>query len=765
MRKSGQVTILSALLASASYAQVPAGEPSTPSAPEDAAPAATSAPDTATASEATAQAATPAPGTAAASDEGEITITAQRRRERLQDIPIAVTAVTAETAENLGLANPVDIAAITPGASFSTTNGFFTSRIRGIGTDFVSVGLESPVAIYEDGAYLTRTQTVNEILDNFDIGSIQVLRGPQGTLYGRNATGGVILINSADPTPEFEGRVRAEVGNQDRHQLNGMINIPLGQDLAFRGTASYKHEGGYVRNIITGDKAGGGRTYSARGKLRWQPGNADIVLGGQYYDTAYHLGALQSLHRFDSTCWVCALNPGAVRPVGLFETQSVVVTGPVRTKYYGANLRMSFDLDEFELTSTTTYRKQNSLNTGGDADMTPLPAFEFAVPRQGGRSFTQDFQVSSKLEGPLNFMFGLSYLNDKAFFDTRFVGDPALGFGGTGLTVETAFGADNVAKTSSYAAFLEGYYDITDQLKVTVGGRYTYEERSAHVVSFGFPIDLKTSQSAFTPRFVLAWDNGPTNLYYSFTRGFKAGGFPGPIFTPIDPVEPEKIFSHEVGVKQSLFNGRLRLNAAAFYFKNKGLQVQTVDLAGGGTKTENAGALENYGIEVEAQIVPMEGLNIGVSGSWQHARYRPFRNAASVCFDPTTIPTLSRCFLDLTGTPPPMAPDWSGSLNATYEFAIGSWSASLSGLAQYRSSILYQPGAGGELKTDRDGSRFLVNASGYVSPPGENIRIGFYANNIFNKKYEAFIQTDTTFGVYHNAARARTYGLRVEYAF
>ncbi|WP_340316665.1 TonB-dependent receptor [Rhizorhabdus argentea] len=727
---------LSALLASASYAQSPATTAGTVAAPSD-----------------------------AADQTGEIIVTAQRRSENLQDTPIAVTAVTAVAVQNLGLADIKDIAAITPGASFTTTNGFFTSRIRGIGTDFVSVGLESPVAIYEDGAYLTRTLTVNEILDNFDIGSIQVLRGPQGTLYGRNATGGVIIINSADPTSGFKARVRGEVGNQDRYQLNGMINLPLGEDLAFRGTASYKHEGGFVRNIITGGKVGGGRTYSARGKLRWQPGNADIVLGGQYYDTAYRLGPLQSLDRNDSTCLVCVLNPGSVRPVGLFETQSVVSLQPVRTKYYGANLRMSFDAGDFQLTSTTTYRRQKTVDSSGDADLTPLPGFEFAVPRSGGRSYTQDFQVSSKLEGAFNFLFGLSYLNDKGIFNTRFIGDPALGVGGTGLTVDTSFGADNTARTKSYAAFLEGYYQITDQLKATVGGRYTYEEREAHAVSFGFPFDLRTSQRAFTPRFVLAWDNGPTNVYYSFTRGFKAGGFPGPIFAPINPVQPEKIFSHEVGVKQSLFDHRLRLNAAAFYFKNKGLQVQTVDLGSGGTKTENAGALENYGIEVEAQVVPMGGLNIGLSGSWQHARYRPFKGAASVCFDPNTVPTLSRCFLDLTGTPPPLAPDWSGSLNATYEFAIASWTASLSGLAQYRSSVYYQPGAGGELMADRDGSRVLVNASGYVSPPGENLRLGFYANNVFNKKYRAFIQTDTTFGVYHNAARARTYGLRVEYAF
>lgn len=734
MTKFGPMAVaLGAMLASTSYAQTPAA----PEQPSDA-------------------------GTF-----GDIIVTAQRRAENLQETPIAVTAVTAEAVQSLGLSDIKDIAAITPGASFTTTNGFFTPRIRGIGVDFVSVGLESPVAIYEDGAYLTRTLTVNEILDNFDIGSIQVLRGPQGTLYGRNATGGVIIINSADPTDRFEGRVRAEYGNFDHRQLNGMINLPLGQDLALRATGSYKHDDGYVRNLITGGTAGGGRTYSARAKLRWQPGNADIILGGEYYDTRYRLGPLQSLHLNDSSCLACVLFPDDVGPNAsdLFVTESVVDLQPVRTKFYGATLKMTFDFDEFDLTSTTTYRKQKTVDSAGDADLTSLPGFEFAVPRSGGRSYTQDLQVSSKMDGMFNYLVGLSYLDDKGIFNTRFVGDPALGLGGTGLTVDTALGADNTARTKSLAVFGEGYFQLTDTLKATVGGRYTYEERSAHAVSFGFPFDLSVSQRAFTPRFVLAWNNGPTNVYYSFTRGFKAGGFPGPIFAPIEPVAPEKIFSHEVGIKQSLFDNRLRLNAAAFYYKNKGLQTQTIDLQSGGTITDNAGALENYGIEVEAQARPVDGLTLGISGAWQHARFKPYENAAIACFDPTTIPTMSRCFTDLTGTPPPQAPDWSGSFNATYEFPIGSWMGSLSGIAQYRSSVLYTPGAGGELQADRDGERFLVNASGYVSPPGEKLRIGFYANNVFNKKYVNFIQTDTTFGVYHNAARPRTYGLRLEYAF
>lgn len=711
---------------------------------------------------------------------GEIIVTAQRKSESLQNTPIAVTAVTAEVAQNLGLTNAIDIAAITPGASFTTTNGFFSPHIRGIGVDFVSVGIESPVAVYEDGAYLTRTLTVNEILDNFDIGSIQVLRGPQGTLYGRNATGGVIIVNSADPTPDFAGRVRVEAGNFEHRQINGMINLPIGQDLALRMTGSYKHDDGFVTSLTTGQKLGGGRAYSVRGKLRWQPGNADIILGGQYYDTSNVLGPMATLGRNDSTCYACTLAPGIVRPsVGFYENEGNTLTQPVKTKYYGANLSMTFDMGDFTLSSVTTFRRQTTHNSAADNDYTPLPLFEFAVPQSGGTSYTQDLQVASKLEGRFNYLFGLSYLHDKGYFNPRFMG---LAFGGS-LDPATAAGFDNSATTESYAAFLEGYYDLTDQLKVTVGGRYTYEERSAHgdtnagfAALFGLPgafsFDLDVAQRAFTPRFVLAWDNGPTNLYYSFTRGFKAGGFPGPFAAPIAPVEAEKIFSHEVGVKQSMFNNRVRLNAAAFYFKNKNQQVQTLDLNSGGTVTGNAGAVENYGLEVEAQISPVDGLTLGLSGAWQHARYKPFRNASLTCFDPTgssnaAAPgaTLYPCGIDVTGTTPAFAPEWSGSFNASYAFPIGSWTGALAGIAQYRSSMNFQPGAGGPLAYDRDNKLITANVSGHISPPGEKLKIGFYANNVFNKAYPSVRQTSQPYGVYYFAAKPRTYGLRLDYAF
>ena len=708
---------------------------------------------------------------------GEIIVTAQRRTERLQDVTVAVTAVGPLMVDRLGLRGIVDVAAVTPGASFmAASGGFFQPYIRGIGQTFVNPGLESPVAIYEDGAYLSRMLGVTELLDNIDIGSIQVLRGPQGTLFGRNATGGVVLVNSADPTETFEGKIRAEYGRFDRRTLEGVINVPLAQDLSLRVTGRYKHEDGYVKNVVFGNKNGGGRSYGARAKIRWQPEGADIILGVQYQDTlqALDIGILQ---QDAPTCYTCILF-GVSGATQNFYEQRKNPQQPVANTYTGVTLKMVFDLGLFDMTSLTSYRRQRT-DGYNDSDWTPFDFFNFTIPNAGGESYAQDVQIASRLDGRFNYIFGLSYLKDRGFYDISFTG---AAYAGPVATFGEFPRFINIANTQSYSAFLEGYFNFTDQLKLTAGGRYTYDDRKFHGItkdSFaalfgtaGFEFRQKKSLRAFTPRAVISWDNGPTNVYYSYTRGFKAGGFAGPSIFPGAPVESEKIGSHEIGLKQSAMGGRLRFNLAAFYYKNKNLQTQSVDQVSGGVVTQNAGGLENYGLEMDAQLEPAPGLNIGVTAAWQHPRYKPFRNASVVCFDPTgtlntSAPgaTLYACAEDLTGTPPPNAPTWSGSINAGYDFAMGSWTGNLAALAQYRSTIDFAAGAGGQLRYDRDKSRILVNASGYVSPPGENLRLGFYVNNLFDKKYATYRQTNQPYNLGYEPGRPITYGVRVQYSF
>ncbi|WP_340318004.1 TonB-dependent receptor [Rhizorhabdus argentea] len=708
-----------------------------------------------------------------AGDIGDIVVTAQRKEQKLQDVPLAVTAVNADQAQALGLRSVLDIAKVTPGARFQKTAGFFQAYIRGIGTQYVTVGLESQVPVYDDGAYLTRNLGVSDLLQNFDIGSIQVLRGPQGTLYGRNATGGVIIINTADPTPRVEARLRGEVGNIDHQSTDAMINLPITETLSFRGTASYRHDGGYVEDIPTGIRYGGGTSYSVRGKLRWRPSSStDIILGGQYTKLRTRNDTLRLHPGSRDTCLGCIMSGVDYSDTSFYKANKNAVLFPARSEYYGANLRIQQDVGAFTLQSTSTYRRQDVRNNASDSDLTGLDLFVFDNRRSGGRTFTQDFQATSNFDGPLNFLVGASYYNDRGIFDPEFRGSF---YSATLPTLGAYPSFANVGRTKSYAAFAEAYFDLTDELKVTLGGRYTEDKRSlvgetnpafGQIVGVpgGFTFKENSKQNAFTPRFVLAWDNGPTNVYYSYTRGFKAGGFPGPAVFPVNEVQPEKIASHEIGFKQSALDGHLSLRVAAFYLKNKNQQVPFLDFNSGGTIVTNAGGMKNYGLEVEGQYdTPLEGLTMGFSGAWQHARYQNYVSAPQFCQTAPGVP-LFACFANLSGTTPPQTPEWSGSLNSSYDFAIGEWAANLAGLVTYRSEIDITPGAGGVLRTDHAGSLALVNVSGYVSPPAGTIRFGFYVDNVFDAKYVLAAET-SPYGFSEAPAPPRTYGLRLEYNY
>ncbi|MFC4595062.1 TonB-dependent receptor [Sphingobium tyrosinilyticum] len=703
---------------------------------------------------------------------GDIIVTAQRRSERLQDVPVAITAVSPEIATQLGLRNMRDIQLAMPGTDFTQASGFLSLFIRGVGIQYSTPGLESPVAIYLDGAYIPRAGGVNSLLDLVDPGTIEVLRGPQGTLYGRNATGGVIRINSAAPTDKFEGRILAEYGRFDHKQIDGMLNVPVSDTLSVRFAGRFKKEDGYITNL-DGTKLAAQNNYTARGRFKWEPTDSFSLSGGVEWQRSKARNYNDELLLGAPTCYVCQST--GQTPGGFYEGVQTD-TGPYYNRMFRADLRADLSLGDFDLSSTTTYFT-NFSEQYADNDFNPENVFIFAVPRNGGKSYSQEIQVTSNLEGPFNYLFGVNYFYDKSFLDIALTGS-AYDFALTGAGSYPRNNAN--VKTQSVSAFVEGTYKLTDQIKVTAGGRYTYDERDLSVTNstgfqlFGAPAAFNSSASfrAFTPRFVLAWDNGPLNVYYSFTRGFKAGGFSTPAPFPGNAINPEKVFNHEVGIKNSALGGKLRSSLAVFYYKNKGLQQQIIDATGAGTRTENVGAAEGYGAELEINGDPMRGLVIGASAAYLHAEYESYPNASQICFDPTGTlntqapgATLYPCSIDLSGTRVPHAPRITASLNGSYTFDIGSWRANLAGVAQYRSRFLFWPGAGGPLGLDQQKGYVVANFSGYVSPPGDQLRLGFYLDNAFNKRYTTNITTGAPYGVNFNAAKPRTYGVRAEYRF
>lgn len=703
---------------------------------------------------------------------GEIIVTAQRRAERLQDVPLAITAVTPEFVTQSGIRSVTELKYASPGVDINNNTGFIFLNIRGIGSKFVSTGLEAPVAVYVDNTYIPRTNGLNTLLDLVDPGSIEIIRGPQGTLYGRNATGGVIRVNSANPTDKLEGRIAAEYGRFEHKQLDGMLNVPISDDLSIRFAGRRRKEDGYVKNI-DGQTLPEVNSYTARMRMKWTPSDTVEITGGVEWNHSKANGFNDLLGRDDSTCLACGFTGAKVQP---FYKAAVTIVSPYVNRSFRSDLKINLDLGDYALSSTTTYFN-NFGEQDADNDFTAADVFRYHVIRNGGKSFGQEFQLNYDGDGPLSYVAAVGYLKDKGFIDFGLEGS-AFQFSEDFVGVFPR--ANMTVKTQSYYGLLEGTYKLTDTIKVTAGGRYTYDKRSqlatnnAGFLLFGAPASYKAHASfkAFTPRFVLAWDNGPTNIYYSYTRGFKAGGFVTPSPFPGNSIKPEKIFSHEVGVKHSALGGKLTAGLSIFYYKNKGLQTQVIDINSGGNITENAGSSEGYGGELELTARPVEGLNIGASVAYLHAKYVSYKNAAQTCFDPTGTSnpsnpgaTLYPCRVDLSGTVVPNAPKLTLSANANYTFPIGDWTGSLSGIAQYRSKMIFWAGAGGPLGWDRQKGYTVVNFSGYVSPPGDNLRLGFYVDNAFNTQYAAIRTTLTPWGLSYNAAPPRTYGGRIEYKF
>lgn len=727
-----------------------------------------------------AQEAEPATMGAALPSDADIVVTAQRRSERLQDVPISVSAISGEMTQNLGIRGIIDVQILTPGTSFTSGFGFAQLSIRGIGSNVVTPGLESPVAIYSEGVILQRSLGVAALFDTYDPGSIQVLRGPQGTLYGRNATGGAILINSADPTDKLEGRIAGELGNLDHRQLDAMLNLPVSDTLSLRVAGRYRNDDGHIRNRADGRRQGYNEIKAIRGKLRWQPTDAlDVMLTAEYQKL--HTGLdIEQLGDVGLSCLLCGPAGITTRP-GFYE-QDINSGKGARTRVFSTNLRIQIESGNHMITSTTGYRN-DKLVEATDQDFTTIPAFDFRTNETGGKSYTQDFVVSSNFDTPFNYLMGLSYLNDKGVYDLSFAGSffPPV----AGENPRTR----NTVKTESIAAFVEGSYNFTPELKATAGARYTYDKRQIiGVLNAGFggyTFNQRFDFRSVTPRFVLAWDNGPINLYYSFTRGFKAGGFFTPAVAPVDALNPEKNQSHEIGLKSRALGGRLRTNLSLFYYKDKDLQTTFLDTTRASVAV-NAGAQRGYGAELDAQFDAAKGLTIGTAISYLDAQYTRFPRATVKCLDPgpfadPTLTPLFNCTQDLRGVRPPFAPKWTLSFNASYDFTLGGWAANLSAVARYQSRVSYSIGSAGvrgrpvdltgtghmqgiPVGYDTQKGYTIVNTSGYVSPI-ENIRLGFYIDNLLDKKYATFRQASAPFGLAYSAARPRTYGVRASYQF
>jgi len=711
----------------------------------------------------------------------DIVVTAQRKSENLQKVPISVSAFSSVDIERLSIADAKGLQFSTPGLTFPEDNGTANPYIRGRGTGFAGTGLEGSVAIYVDDVY---QQSQFGTAGLIDVAQVQVLKGPQGTLYGRNATGGAIVTTTADPTHNFEGYVQGGYGNLDDKKFLGMLNIPISSTLAFRVAGGYENRDGYVTNIIDGKKHGQMERMQLRAKLLWEPNDEfSANLKGEYQRAT--VGYLRR-QIVDGTGTPTGLGPDETMQTPDGPRNSFFK--PTRGEVWSATLKMQLNRDTWTAISTTGYR---DTKTEGCADgdnryeaanffcfgVPPTAKYPNGIPGLSDKTFTQELRFLTSFSGRLNFALGAYYQNSKARSPASVRGSV---FGG----LEPLF--DNINKLDTLSAFGELYYEPVDGLKITIGGRFNQDEKTLFdynnsdvALAFGIPpafvpafFAQKAKFSTFTPRAVVSYDIGNANFYASYNKGFKSGGFNSPALLPQVPLQPEKIDGFEAGTKIKFLDNRARLNLAAFHSKSTNVQVASIDPINATVVQQNAAGVKAYGAEADLQFAPTDNLTLQIGGAYLHSRFTSFPAAAVFVLSGGQIVGGKE---DLKGFPTTNSPDFTANGSATYthDFASG-LTATITASARYTSSYDTQSGAGGPLRLDQQKAFTVANLTGDIKLPGDRITVSWYVNNILDTHYSDQIQTGAAIppipgaqggGTYTVPALPRTYGGAIRYSF
>lgn len=570
-----------------------------------------------------------------ASVPGDIIVTAQRREQSALDVPLSLTALDESLIRDKQVTALNDLQFVAPGIRSGQQQGSNRLFIRGIGLSSFAAGADSSVAFYVDGVYIGRpTQQLSSF---YDIGRVEVLRGPQGALYGRNATGGAVNLISNDPEREASGYLNFTAGNYDFYQGEGAFSMPLSTNGDFRARVAFKvvERDGYGYDFKNQKDINDSSAKSARLTLQYNPDSAvNIKMTGEYThedDNNYHttnFGPYQfgNLALCPRTNGVECQLPGVVDYPNGFGGQ-----GPaefeIRNSQDGAtnldlfpgkrNRREGFALtlnanfalnDVLDLNSITGWRKFDRYNSSNaDGSSSGIGNVDYD---ENNRQFSQELILNYD-GGPFQATAGASYYNEK--LDNAVIA-PFIQFDNPATPqFDNPYRQDGTLKIDAIAFYLQGTYSVTPALRITAAGRYSSEKRTSTGVFTGLfvpPTILDDSRrwSSFTPKFGIEYDvTEGTMLYASYTKGFKSGTFNVGQDNPA--VNPEKIQSYEAGIKSRFLDNSVDLTAAYFHYKYKNLQVNKI--IGIATLTTNAAAAKTDGFEiaVNARLTPQFTLS------------------------------------------------------------------------------------------------------------------------------------------------------------
>lgn len=601
----------------------------------------------------------------------DIVVTAQRRSEPLQRVPISVSALSGEMLASRNIVNVQDFSAIAPNVSFGELNGFARINIRGIGNQNYFTGGDPSVTMYVDGAVIS--QAAAQMSAFFDLERVEVLRGPQGTLYGRNATGGSVNLITRKPTDTFTGYVNLGLGNYDQVQAEGAVSGPIGGGLKARLSVLKQRRDGFGTNLFDGRDVDDANRLYARAQIEFESGIHDFLLTAQY---GRERDANYQVHVFGGA------NPGrAGAPTGVLlggtlasDPRDMNSEAPLRNrrKTYSVTGDYTAKLaDGFTARSITNYRsyKQDFIS---DVDGTEK---RYAAVQQiiDSRQFSEEVQLNYD-SSRSNAVGGLYY------FHEQLDGNNNLGAPG-GPTVAPPQGGPPGAFVTSligdlrvraYGVFAQGTFKLLPTVGLTGGLRYSDETRHGEGTTRAPTASIppvftvrRISNDDLSYKVGVDWNVTPAVLAYgSFSTGFKSGVI---IVASADPAAaPEKVKAWEIGLKSDFLDRRLRVNLAAFWYDYRDLQLAQL-LPGAVTATiTNAASARNKGIEAEITARPFDRLTIDAKIGYLDATFRNFQSR-----DPRVAPPAVSPLLNLSGNTLPYAPKWSGDIHGDFRIPLG----------------------------------------------------------------------------------------------
>ena len=718
-----------------------------------------------------AEIATP-PDNAPAADPGEIVVTARQRSETLSTTPLSVAAIAPATLEAVNAITIQDVSGSVPNVIIAQVGAGPSAAaisIRGISFEDIEKSFDPAVGVVVDGVFIG-TNT-GQLLDFFDIASLEVLRGPQGTLFGRNTIGGVINIRRSRPTGVLGGKAEVTIGNYGLFEAKGILNIPLIPDvLALKLFEAHTYSDGYYRNVTLERREPMNKADNFGFVLQYTPDPAvDVLLTVEKQNLRGHTVNASLNGGTDLVCRAvpareCNRNSGK----DLYTTFTQF-DNPTTYSSPAATFELNYDIGSgLKFTSISSWRKDDEVFYQ-DFDASSAKFYE-TIRDQYYRQVTQEFRLSGNVTDRLDFVGGLYYFNSVyRNHQTTFLG-PLLGNRTT-----QQFASQN---SKSYAGYIDVNWEFLPRLRATIGGRYTKDEKSfTNTFPGAFSVAAKDSWKKFTPK--ASVDYRPTDdimVYGSFSRGYRAGGFNGrgtSISTSTQSYDPETVDSYEVGLKTQLFDHRVAFNIAGFYSKYDNKQEGIIRRTPPGSPNTNETVVANVasatikGVEADITARPTRQLTLSASAGYLKSSYDSF-----ITLNPLTLAPIDLSGLDLLYNP-----SLTASASATYKlptaFGDVSMSSTFRHISRYFTSITPDPSnpnpAAPTLNHLASRTKPLnrLDASIGIEPEfaGLQTRVNFFMRNILDQRQIS--STTIVPGLFKTptAREPRTYGVEIGFSF